>query len=227
MFNFKKILAILFPVRCPFCNEVIEHNEVVCETCREKINVKNIKSILTTRNGQNFVCLAPFTYTEPIRSAIHEYKFKGAKGFASPFGKYVADVLRENFDISTIDVITSIPLHKKRKKERGFNQSEIFAREISLLTGIKYVELLRKVKNNKIQHKLSLDERIENVKNVYELREDVDVKGKTVVICDDILTTGNTMSECANVIFLAGAKQILGATIASVESRVKNVEQKY
>lgn len=226
MFNFKKILSVFFPPRCPFCKEIISTDEVVCECCEKKINPKTIKNTLTTRGGQNFVCVAPFAYVEPIRSAIHEYKFYGAKSFAVPFGRYITDVLVESFDVAQIDLITSVPLYKTRERDRGFNQSELFAQEIGHLTGIKYLKVLKKVKNNKIQHELNLSERTQNVKNVYAAANEADLRGKTVIICDDILTTGNTMAECANVLFLAGARQIIGATIANVESRTKIIDKK-
>ena len=69
-------------------------------------------------------------------------------------------------------------------------------------------------------------ERTENVKDVYAVVDEVDLQGKAVIICDDILTTGNTMAECANVLFAAGAKQIIGATIANVENRMKIIDKK-
>lgn len=226
MFDFRKLLSVFFPERCPFCNEIISADKVVCASCEAKINAKTIKSTLVTRGGQKFICVAPFAYVEPIRTAIHKYKFHGVKCFAVPFGRYITDILRENFDVTKIDLITSVPLHRARQKERGFNQSELFAREISRLTGIKYVEVLKKVKKNKIQHELSGLERIENVKGVYAAADEVDLVGKTLVICDDILTTGNTMAECANVVFGKGARQVIGVTIATAKSKMKIVDKK-
>lgn len=224
--NFKKILSVFFPARCPFCKDIISVDEVVCQNCEKKITRKSIKTTLTTREGQKFECVAPFSYVEPIRGAIHDYKFKGAKNFAIPFGKYVADVLAENFDITKIELITSVPLHKERKRERGFNQAEIFAKEVSRLMKIQYAETLKKIKRNKTQHELSQQERVENVKNVYAIIDSEAVKGKTIVICDDILTTGNTMAECANVILKSGARTVIGLTIANVENRPKTIDKK-
>lgn len=224
--NFRKILSIFFPARCPFCKGIISADEVVCQNCEKKINRKSIKSTLTTRTGRKFECVAPFAYVEPIRGAIHDYKFNRAKNFAVPFGKYVADVLAESFDIAKVDLITSVPLHKARKRERGFNQAEIFAREVGRLMGIHYAETLKKVKRNKTQHELSQQERIENVKDVYAITDSAAVNGKTIVICDDILTTGNTMAECADVILKSGAKTVIGATIANVENRPKIIDKK-
>lgn len=224
--NFRKILSVFFPARCPFCKEIISEGEVVCRNCEKKINRKSIKSTLTTRTGCKFECVAPFAYVEPIRGAIHDYKFNGAKNFAVPFGKYVADVLAESFDIAKVDIITSVPLHKARKRERGFNQAEIFAKEVGRLTGISYAETLKKVKRNKTQHELSQQERIENVKDVYAIIDSAAVTGKVIVICDDILTTGNTMAECADVILKSGAKTVIGATIANVENRPKIIDKK-
>lgn len=226
MFSFKKVLSIFFPMRCPFCREIISSDEVVCNTCEAKINLKSIKNTLTTRDGKSFICVAPFAYVEPVRTAIHEFKFNGVKSFAVPFGKYITDILSSNFDVAKVDFITSVPLHRTRRKERGFNQSELFAREISRLTGARYVEALNKVKKNKIQHELNFAERTENVKGVYAVADGVDLQEKTVIICDDILTTGNTMAECAHILFEAGAKQIIGATIANVENRMKIIDKK-
>lgn len=224
--NFRKILSVFFPARCPFCKGIISADEVVCQNCEKKINRKSIKSTLTTRTGRTFECVAPFAYVEPIRGAIHDYKFNGAKNFAVPFGKYVADVLAESVDIAKVDLITSVPLHKARKRERGFNQAEIFAKEVSRLTGVRYAETLKKVKRNKTQHELSQQERIENVKDVYAITDSAAVTGKVIVICDDILTTGNTMAECADVILKSGAKTVIGATIANVENRPKIIDKK-
>ena len=221
MINLKNILSMFFPTRCPFCGVIILADEFVCKNCQKKINPKKIKNTLYTRNGKNFLSVAPFAYVEPIRSAIHDYKFRGAKSFAIPFGRYISDVLSEVVDITKVDLITSVPLNKARKRERGFNQSEIFAREISRVTGIRYIETLKKVRNNKVQHELSLDQRAENVKNVYAVLDKTLVEEKRIIICDDILTTGNTMAECANMLFESGAKEVTGATIANVESRKK------
>lgn len=224
--NFRKILSVFFPARCPFCKGIISADEVVCQNCEKKINQKSIKITLKTRAGRKFECVAPFAYVEPIRGAIHDYKFNGAKNFAVPFGKYVADVLAESVDIAKVDLITSVPLHKARKRERGFNQAEIFAKEVSRLTDVRYAETLKKVKRNKTQHELSQQERIENVKDVYAITDSAAVTGKVIVICDDILTTGNTMAECADVILKSGAKTVIGATIANVENRPKIIDKK-
>ncbi len=220
MVNFKKILSIFFPPRCPFCNELISYDEVICKSCKEKIKCKNFKNTITTRTGETFVSISPFSYEEPIRTAIHKFKFRGMKHYSVLFGRYLTEVLKENYDLNEIDYITSVPLHKARKRERGFNQAEVFAREISSLTGIKYIEVLKKTKKNKVQHELNLSERTENVKDVYAVTNSEILKDKTVIICDDILTSGNTMAECAKVIFEAGAKNVIGATIANVESKV-------
>lgn len=227
MFNLKKLLSIFFPERCPFCNKVVEFNEVVCKDCKEKINLKITKNTLRTRDGKEFICVSPFLYAEPIRSAIHEYKFRGVKNFVNAFGVYSTYALKKNFDVSKIDIITSVPLHKIRKRERGFNQSELFAKKIGYLIGASYIEVLKKVKNNKIQHELKLDERVENVKDVYSIEEGLDIRGKIVVICDDILTTGSTMAECAKVVFDAGAKEVIGVTVAAVENKLKIIDKKY
>lgn len=219
MIDFRKILSIFFPSKCPFCNEIIPYDRTVCMSCEEKLNYRNFKDIIVTSSGHRFVSVSPFSYEGAIRTAIHKFKFEGIKSYSIPFGKYITRVLKENIDISSVDYITSVPLHRTREKERGFNQSGEFAKEISRLTGIKYKELLKKIKKNKIQHELNLSERSENVKGVYEVIDKELVKGKTIIICDDILTSGNTLAECANIIYEAGAAKVIGATIANVQGK--------
>jgi ComF family protein len=110
-----------------------------------------------------------------------------------------------------------VPLHKSRHRERGFNQSEIVAQEISKLTGLYVLKnALKRKKNTKDQTNLSPQQREENVKGAFVVTQPDMINGKNIILVDDVITTGATLSECARMLKQAGAEKILGMTIAVV-----------
>ena len=114
------------------------------------------------------------------------------------------------------DIICAVPIHKKRKAERGYNQSELIARELAKsIPNIKYKNLLIKTKNNKRQSDLKKLERAKNVINVYEMQNRQIIANKRIVLVDDVYTTGNTVNECSRILKQSGAKEILVITLAS------------
>ena len=113
------------------------------------------------------------------------------------------------------DIIIPVPISKKRKKERGYNQSLLIARKISSKEKIKLGDkVISKVKNNNTQSKLNKEERAENVKNVYKITKDKEIINKNILLIDDIYTTGATLNECSRMLKQAGAKKIDVLTIA-------------
>ena len=117
--------------------------------------------------------------------------------------------------IQSYDIIGAVPIHKKRKNERGYNQSELIAKEISRnIKELKYGKILRKIKNNERQSSLSKDKRNQNVKGVYQIENIQIIKGKKVILFDDIYTTGSTVEECSKVLKANNAKEIMILTLA-------------
>ena len=127
-------------------------------------------------------------------------------------GEEMALSVKETFSDVSFDVITCVPLSKRRKNDRGYNQAELLARSVSKNLGIPYSELLRKVVNNKVQHKENARERKINVYGVYDLIDGVDVNGKTVLLVDDVKTTGSTLNECAKMLKMHGAEKVFVVT---------------
>lgn len=215
-FNFKNLIYLFYPKRCPFCNKIIDKNLCICTSCDESIKRElKIKKIMIEELNKEVICVSPFSYNEPIKTAICDYKFKGILDYSDLFSKEVSKVVSDYF--KDIDIITAVPLYKIRKRERGFNQSEILASKIGKIIGVPYIELLVKFKNNKVQHSLPKLEREENVKNVYKAVNEDKIKGKNILLCDDIVTTGSTLKECAKTLFLAGASRVYCATTAKAE----------
>lgn len=123
--------------------------------------------------------------------------------------KKICDILK------SYDIIVPVPIHRKRENVRGYNQSELIAKEIARkIEEIKYKKVLIKIKNNKQQSSLEKKERIENVKNAYEIQKGQIIQNKKIVLFDDIYTTGNTVNECSRILKENGATEILVLSLA-------------
>ena len=156
-------------------------------------------------------------FDDYYKELIHLFKY----GKKTPLGKRLARRLGEtiNGDHSFLesDFLIPVPLHKSRHRERGFNQSEIVAQEISKLTGLYVLKnALKRKKNTKDQTNLSPQQREENVKGAFVVTQPDMINGKNIILVDDVITTGATLSECARMLKQAGAEKILGMTIAVV-----------
>ncbi len=117
--------------------------------------------------------------------------------------------------IKSYDIIIPVPIHKKRKNERGYNQSELIAKEIAKnVKEINYQNPLKKTKNNERQSELKKDERKQNVKNVYEIQKAQIIQDNRIILFDDIYTTGSTADECAKILKENNARDILVLTLA-------------
>lgn len=203
---FKYISAFFFPYRCPFCGKVITPNENCCDRCSPKIK-ENISKYFI---GNKWLCTSPFKYEDLPKQAVLRLKFNGCGQIASIMAEYMAASVKESFSDYSFDIVTFVPMHKKRKRKSLYNHSGILAAEISKIIDVPLASLLVKTKNNSLQHKLPLEERIKNVKGVYSINKKYckTIKGKTVLLCDDVITTGSTLSECCKVLEKAGAKDV-------------------
>ena len=154
-------------------------------------------------------------YEGDFRNKILEYKFFDKAYMYKTFARIILNNEKIYEILKSYDIIISVPIHKKRKNVRGYNQSELIAKEIAKhIQGLEYKNILKKTINNKEQSSLSKDERLKNVKNVYEIQNKEIIFNKKVVLFDDIYTTGNTTNECSRVLKTNGAKKILVLSLA-------------
>ena len=210
---FDYVLELMFPRKCIFCGKVTDKRDI-CNECREKLPYTKGDE---TRQKLPFVdcCVSPLFYEDKLRESVLRYKFSGARANAVQYGKFMSECVQNNLDYSGIDVISCVPLSRKRRRDRGYNQSRLLAKEISGNLGIPEAELLKKVRDNPAQSgSKSSKERIVNVAGVYSMHSGADVEGKTVLLVDDIVTTGATVSECARILRRAGAKCVFAVTLA-------------
>ncbi|HEX3038561.1 MAG TPA: ComF family protein [Oscillospiraceae bacterium] len=215
--RFNRLMDYLFPPHCIFCDKVISAGKKVCDKCSQEIKpINSVKRINLKECGQTISCVIPYPYQDHVRNSIIQFKFHGKKQFAVYYAKIMVEEIVKSFSTLHIDIVTCVPISKQRMKIRGYNQSELIAKELVKLLNLSYQSLLIKGTDNKEQHKLSMRERQKNVKGVYEVINPDKIVGKTILLIDDIVTTGATISECAKVLFGANAKEVICAAVAQV-----------
>lgn len=207
-----KILELIFPPRCIFCSKVVAVGKYACHGCAIETSYNTFTHIVLEIGEENIDCISPFKYSGKVKEAIWRFKFRGQKYYAKYFAKIMSNELFE-FCKNT-DVVTSVPLSKSSMRKRGYNQSECLAKSIAKNFGLKYENLLIKPKENFSQHELTLSERIENVKGVYKVLNAESIRNKNILLCDDVVTTGSTLKECAKMLKFAGACSVVCCTIA-------------
>ncbi|MGB9894147.1 MAG: ComF family protein [Candidatus Saccharicenans sp.] len=150
-----------------------------------------------------------------MKEAIILFKYKGYENLSRPLASLAYKALADKGIFSGIDFILPVPLHKKREKARGFNQSELLARELSRLSSIPTLSgLLVKIKNTPAQVSLEATDREVNLKGAFQVKKIERIKGQSLLLIDDVFTTGSTLKECSLVLYEAGAKEIKALTLA-------------
>ncbi len=209
-----KTVPSLFPQVCGICEKINENS--LCKKCELKINKQiNIcfEQQIEDKYFNELICV--FKYEGLIRKLLLDYKFKGK----SYLYKTIAKVILKQENIFKIlesyDTIMPIPISKKRRKERGYNQSELIAKEIAKNINIKYQNnCLIKTKNIIEQSKLNREQRILNIQGAYVLKNEETIKNKKILLFDDIYTTGSTVNECSRILRKVDLKKIGILTIA-------------
>lgn len=218
----RAIKSAFFPNTCAACGEVTAEGETLCEYCRETLlrcNPKNrcIRCGLPKKECQCRYrifrfdgCIAPFINSGSAKRAVYAFKFRrkmnGADFLAN---EMAASVKKEYCDIS-FDGVAFVPMHRLRLLKRGFNQSRVLAEKLSEILDVPLLDLLVCLKAGKRQHDLFGKERFKNVKGRYAAKGSA--SGKTILLVDDIRTTGATLDECAGQLFSAGADSVYCVT---------------
>lgn len=203
---------ILFPVRCPYCETVIHKTEYACEDCKKKFPSP---AIIRYAVG-GYKCTSPFSYDGIFKKAVKRFKFGNKGGYAKQLAFPIVQSILESYQCVNFDLITCVPMHKKRLAQRGYNQAELLAKECANIMNIPYFDALEKFKENREQHSIKASERAKNVKGVYRITDKELVNGKNILIIDDIITTGNTLGECAKILMKQGCKSVDCAVLCSV-----------
>ncbi len=211
------LISCFFPKRCFLCNEVIEYDKDICENCTKTFSSVQIVRNIQYLNGERVVkCISPFLYKGGIRKAILNLKFHNIRSNLKFFASSIAERILENADVSDIDYICYVPMSERNFVNRGYNQSELLAEALSEILKIPTKNILTKIRETSTQHELNFNERSKNLLRAFSIREGEIVRDKNFILCDDIITTGNTLKECVKELKNHGAGEIICCTIASV-----------
>jgi len=195
---------------CPACEAVITDKGFLCHFCRE------------SRKSYLDCLIVAVSYDDPsARKMVHNFKYRFISDISRPLAKLVCRALVRN-NVTLPDFLVPVPLHPKRSRWRGFNQSfllaEHIAKNIAPLMEIEVLDILRRKRYNQPQMQIkNYQERLKNMQNIFRLKPDTKpnaIKNKTILLIDDIATTGATLEECAKVLKSAGAKKVFAAVVA-------------
>lgn len=222
IFLYKVVKQWLFPPNCLLCGKV--EQDYLCASCYAKLKQEAVFGMDKIKKKQSFYFAKHFYlffYQGMAKKLLTQFKF-GEKSYLSTlFAKIMIKNEKLCGFLKKYDIIVPVPIHKKRKAQRGYNQSELICTELVRIIkenkiGTIFLEknCLQKVKYNLPQSSLNRKERVENVKQVYSLRHPEKIKGKNIILVDDIYTTGSTANACAKILKENGAKAILVVTIA-------------
>lgn len=228
----RRLLGIVIPERCVCCGELVPTGMVCCDACRETLPV--IQPPTCARCGQQKKdcrctgrravvdrAVAPFYYENSARQAVLHLKRNDQRMRTAFLASMMHTVIRREYDKETIDGIVFVPMTKRAQRIRGYNQSELLAQELSKQMEIPLYPVLTKLYETPPQKTLGLMARSGNVLGVFDVT-DRNLRDKTLLLVDDLLTTGMTLQECAKMLKIYGARRVLAVTVAIRRNQKEN-----
>lgn len=205
-----KILNIIYPPRCICCFEVVKNNALTCENCaKDFLSRKNYVDF----HALDFDCISLYRYEESVKGVIRNIKSKKSLTVCKKVGHLLVEEAERLHSKTPFDLVTYVPMTRKAVAKRGFNQSEVFARIISKHLGLEFEKnILIKIRETEPQKSLKAAQRRTNLKGAFKVAKDVD--GKSILLVDDIVTTGATLRENAKMLYKAGARRVTALTFA-------------
>ena len=205
-------LDILFPAKCMFCGKLMQRSdEQVCGACLEDLPEYDGAPPAVPYFEKT---VAPFYYQEQVRDSIIRFKFHGMAQYSDAYAKWMAIWVRDKLD-GRYDVISWVPCSRKRRWSRGYDQAEVLAKALGEALHTEVVQTLKKTRNNPKQSGIhNAAARRANVLGVYVPYLPERIYGKKILLVDDVLTTGATLSECGKVLRMAGSGDLVCAVIA-------------
>lgn len=222
---FVDFINLMFPDLCVVCgNSLLKNEHQLCLSCLNAIPKTNYHLIDDNPVEKRFWGKVPvyratsyffFQKGSSFQKLLHILKYKGNKEIGELLGKYAAIDLLDSPDFCSIDLIIPVPLHPKKYKSRGYNQSEWIARGISaILNKPQDVTSLLRVRENATQTKKSVFERYENTEGIFQLTNSTLLEGKHILLVDDVLTTGSTLEACVRALLETPGIKISVFTLA-------------
>ena len=207
------LFEFFFPQSCVFCKELVWDflsYGAICETCRKSLGKENSGSYMEDVGYLKKLWYVGI-YRSRLKDCVNRFKFFGEVTLGRFLGLMLFETILKG--PTQFDSITYVPLHRKKIIKRGYNQAEVIAKILGEEMGVRKEKLLVKIKENPPQSSMGVDDRKRNVEGVFALSKFKKVP-ESVLIVDDIYTTGNTMGECARLLKESGVRNIYGGVLA-------------
>lgn len=221
----RALLAMFMPQQCAICGRRLSPGEQqICTTCTmslpyTRFGARPDNAMERLLVGRFPLCRASaymfYNSSTETRNLLFALKYRGAQGVGEEMGRRMAAEWQPMGFFEGVDIIVPVPLSRQRQRKRGYNQSLLIAQGISQITGISVdTSLLERIVDNPTQTRLSPSERIENVKGIFSAPKPESLNGRHILLIDDVLTTGATLTACADTLAKSGARLISIATLA-------------
>ena len=214
-FFIEPVIAFALPAFCVSCESKLKDGrKVICSDCFDQLPVlpEEYIDVLFNEIEHPFFdeLYIKYQFAESFQKLIHLFKYQRTLTLAKYFAEAIAPIINKDH----YDYITGIPLNPVKEKERGYNQSALIAEEIGNHLNIRVDNaLIKRIINTPSQTKLNREQRIENMKNAFDC--DINLSNKKVILVDDIITTGSTLNECAQVLKKRGAVKVTAVALAT------------
>jgi len=218
-------INLLIPPVCNACHQRLDDPDaLLCPSCQSKIRL--ISGSLCPKCGsllQEGSCeacaqisydfdaaRAVYQYEEPISGIIHNLKYRSYTKGADLLARGIAEYIQANPEFQKVDYISAVPLHTVRKRERGYNQSELIAKKAAALSGLKYIKAVVRKRYTQSQTHLHREQRLQNLNSAFRACKPAQLAGKSIIVIDDVFTTGSTINEISKTLHAAGVNKVFG-----------------
>jgi ComF family protein len=226
---FKHIINLFFPAVCAGCNSLLTPNEkVICTICRHNIPLTHQHISPNNEAFKKFYGRIPLEYASALlyfhkkgiaQELIHKLKYKGHQEIGTVLGDWYAQDLKDAVILKTVDAIIPVPLHKRKYRERGYNQVTTFGKALSSELNVPYNDsLLKRKVYSKTQSKKSLLGRNEGIKTIFDVSFTENDHGKHFLLIDDVITTGATLEACSRALLTIPGSKISIVCMAMAQS---------
>lgn len=209
------LMNLAYPLSCEVCEAKIGPDtqyKGLCNNCLNKIRLINQNITLVC---SNINVTAACAYEGIVKDCVRLFKYNAKLNLAEPLASLMLNCFNMNISRKNIDAIIPVPLHSRRQRERGFNQAHVLAKRLAGYIGVKLcANAVTRVRPTESQTGLSKTKRFTNLKGAFKISKGNLIKGRNILLIDDVFTTGSTMAECAKPLIKAGAKSVKGLVLA-------------
>lgn len=222
----RRVRYVFYPRRCALCGKVVAPTQEICSACKASAHRVPLpvcpycgcgrKDCACEKHRSRFAAAfaSPFYYEGCVREGIRRLKFHAEPEIAEALGREMASFARQAYAGVRFDMVTFVPMTRREKRDRRYNQSELLAASAAKALLLPCVPTLEKLYETRRQRTLDHRRRSGNVFGVFEVIDPKSIEGRRILLCDDLRTTGATLTECAKMLRIRGAREVLCLTAA-------------